>query len=1029
MSSAVVAKEDLTGVYVQFEIYSRSRGISGVLDSPSKYHLDLDEGDIGEFSTTIDTILHPGDDWIVRCTARANHPSIPFVDETVSEEKTAAFTVGPMTYENPRSWLSSCDPSQNVQRVDPGESISIVAIGRAENDTSAEKSRYRLFGHLYKDGEKEGEYTWRRSPTADNKLLFEKGFTAPESPGRYTLDCVLVTKNLNFDLLNRVKNVQSCQSGHYVPAVAACVASLSLEERVVWRPVWIISFTFCVGDETDCSGTSPGTGTTTTTLPPIEGTTSEPAPVTPVPAPEPPPAPAPPSRPDASCISDLGNLSGTAVNDGQWTGACGSSNDEGHYARYFTFSLNQIAVVSIELHSSEVDTYLYLMRDAGTDGEILFETLDYTSSSSPRTQIQETLEQGTYTIEAGPWDIETGSFTLVVRRLDAVSETPWATYSRNEAEDLNRLTEADNSDPEGIWSDRTTMWVADDDDDKIFAYNLITGARDAAKDFNTLESAENERIRGIWSDGTTMWVADNSDDRIYAYSMTTKGRVPSRDFEPATGDTEPDGIWSDRTTMWVAGEAGVESIIYAFRHADKARDLPKEFSTLEAADNHNPAGIWSDGTTMWVADYRDDKVYAYDMTTKGRIPSRDIDLLKDAGNEDPYGMWSNGATLWVSDERDGKIYAYSCLLDLGEFAGTLSTAGDWIDGCASTSLPDRDAGHYSFSIAQETDMEIRVLSVADSRLYLRAGKRTAGPALHQDAGANPILRQKLSAGSYSVEVVPSSAGGTGSYTLMLSPSSVSAPGAPTIGAVTAQGGALLVPWSAATGSGASAATSYNLRHIRTDAADRADANWTLSTVSASPGSSAMSYWLQDLEPQTAYDLQVQAVNSAGASPWSASVSAATGAAISISWISCGPSRPLPGTTVSCTPSVTGGVRSDDSYAWLAEGGSPSGGSGRTFSTSWDSMGPKRVVVEACSAGDCASSQRTVAVADPNPSIIWYNAEPPAEIALGDSINLWFKIIKLSVPGVSGRDFGLLPEPHPAQRHRQRVVIRVRAGRR
>ena len=163
----------------------------------------------------------------------------------------------------------------------------------------------------------------------------------------------------------------------------------------------------------------------------------------------------------------------------------------------------------------------------------------------------------------------------------------------------------------------------------------------------------------------------------------------------------------------------------------------------------------------------------------------------------------------------------------------------------------------------------------------------------------------------------------------------------------------------------------------------------------------MSYWLQDLEAQTVYDLQVQAANSAGASPWSASVSATTGADIRISWISCIPARPLPGASVSCTPSVTGGVRSDDSYAWQAEGGSPSGGSGRTFSTSWDSIGPKRVAVEACSAGDCASSQRTIAVADPNPNIIWDNAEPPAEIALGDSIDLWFEIIKLSVTGVPG----------------------------
>ena len=239
------------------------------------------------------------------------------------------------------------------------------------------------------------------------------------------------------------------------------------------------------------------------------------------------------------------------------------------------------------------------------------------------------------------------------------------------------------------------------------------------------------------------------------------------------------------------------------------------------------------------------------------------------------------------------------------------------------------------------------------------------------------------------------------YTLELAVEEPSAPGAPTIGAVTAQGASLLVPWSAATGSGASAATSYNLRHIRSDAADKADANWTVENNVWETGYGLLDFRIRNLESATAYDVQVQAVNSAGASPWSASASATTGAAIRISWISCAPARPLPGATVSCRPSVTGGVRSDDSYAWLAEGGSPSGGGSRTFQTSWDSMGPKSVAVEACSAGDCASSQRMVTVADPNPNIIWDNVEPPAEIALGDSIDLWFEITKLSVTGVPG----------------------------
>ena len=44
---------------------------------------------------------------------------------------------------------------------------------------------------------------------------------------------------------------------------------------------------------------------------------------------------------------------------------------------------------------------------------------------------------------------------------------------------------------------------------------MSDGSRDSAKDY-TLDS-ENSNIYGIWSDGTTMWVADNADGKLYAY--------------------------------------------------------------------------------------------------------------------------------------------------------------------------------------------------------------------------------------------------------------------------------------------------------------------------------------------------------------------------------------------------------------------------------------------------------------------------------------------------------------------------------
>ena len=231
-------------------------------------------------------------------------------------------------------------------------------------------------------------------------------------------------------------------------------------------------------------------------------------------------------------------------------------------------------------------------------------------------------------------------------------------YERDSEKDFNTLDAAGNGSPAGIWSDGTTMWVADYSDYKVYAYNLSTKARDSAKDFNTLDAAGNEDPAGIWSDKTTMWVADYSDDKIYAYNLSTKARDSGKDFNTldAAGNEDPAGIWSDKTTMWVADYS--DEKIYAYNLSTKARDFGKDFNTLEDAENEGPEGIWSDGTTMWVADYSDEKIYAYNLSAKARDFGKDFNTLDAAGNEGPAGIWSDGTTMWVADYSDDKIYAY-----------------------------------------------------------------------------------------------------------------------------------------------------------------------------------------------------------------------------------------------------------------------------------------------------------------------------------------------------------------------------------
>ena len=90
------------------------------------------------------------------------------------------------------------------------------------------------------------------------------------------------------------------------------------------------------------------------------------------------------------------------------------------------------------------------------------------------------------------------------------------------------LRRARNNSPTGMWSDGTTMWVADSATKKIYAYDLATRAHDPAKDLDRdiLRAARNSP-QDVWSDGTTMWVLDNRDSRLFAYDPRRRGSVPA----------------------------------------------------------------------------------------------------------------------------------------------------------------------------------------------------------------------------------------------------------------------------------------------------------------------------------------------------------------------------------------------------------------------------------------------------------------------------------------------------------------------
>ena len=126
------------------------------------------------------------------------------------------------------------------------------------------------------------------------------------------------------------------------------------------------------------------------------------------------------------CVDEIGTLTGTATRSGSWASDYESSVSGRGYARYYTFSLTQDGVATIDLESGDANTYLYLREGETASGTALHENDDHQGSTGT-SRIQETLAADTYTVEATTNSAgAAGSFTLTI----AVEYLPTVNVSR-----------------------------------------------------------------------------------------------------------------------------------------------------------------------------------------------------------------------------------------------------------------------------------------------------------------------------------------------------------------------------------------------------------------------------------------------------------------------------------------------------------------------------------------------------------------------------------------------------------------------
>ena len=300
-------------------------------------------------------------------------------------------------------------------------------------------------------------------------------------------------------------------------------------------------------------------------------------------------------------------------------------------------------------------------------------------------------------------------------------------------EEFTELSKANNNSPRGLWSDGQVMYVADENDGRVYSYNMpdAIDARLVALELEGVDIGEFDgdltEYEGVPGDGVTQttvaaepaqsgasvdtWPADADEEadghqialtgieaitvtvtspdesrrRLYRVSLPTPSEDDfawngERDIEQLDPENDrPTGLWSDGATLWVIEDGeGSGGAVYAYDLASGERAEEHEFALDET--NRAPPGVWSDRVTVWVSDSDQNRLFAYDLGTGERDEEREFALA--ARNGDARSIWSDGEVVWVLDADGIFVYDIEAGALLGEYTldpTNTSPHGIWSD--------------------------------------------------------------------------------------------------------------------------------------------------------------------------------------------------------------------------------------------------------------------------------------------------------------------------------------------------------------
>ena len=364
---------------------------------------------------------------------------------------------------------------------------------------------------------------------------------------------------------------------------------------------------------------------------------------------------------------------------------------------------------------------------------------------------------------SNPWGI-TGNASTTYVTSDGSSDGVFA-YSNADrsvrVSDDEFTLDSANSAPRGIQEVTVTVtgdfrqiYVVDNDEGKIFYYQYderagITSFTHAPEEDYPLDP-ENADPTGFWQTGWLMYVADDEDDKIYAYEMDRRvGRTPQYDVEGLArkGNTDVAGIWSDFIWMYVVDS--VDMMIYAYRYPktpfepvtvtgssaisveENSTTTDEDYEGTEPDPVRNASSTYVSPQLGVYGLQSDDRLFSFDRGTQLSTSTSQFELLFREGRwanfEDPVDAdKDNVYDLIIRGSTRGFPFAFFpvkvTITDvIGEqpsFASSTATrnvaegerTGRWIRPAIEAINPDKDELFYTLTGDDEDSFELEVTS-------------------------------------------------------------------------------------------------------------------------------------------------------------------------------------------------------------------------------------------------------------------------------------------------------------------------------